>query len=214
MKTLVTFLFVISFSAGYAQKQAEITMSNGDVIDVLVIEDTNKGYKVQIGDGPIKFIPKSAITDIKYGCTFKENTVDDMTGASMKLTQSKLLLNKFGSHSLSVQARAVDEYKFIEFDLGMIKAFAIESGADVLIKLTSEEVIKLSNNTFVLADNKIQGVASGYNAKIKIQLSKDIFDELTFSDVTKIRFYTSEGYVDCNIKEKNQSYLKDILKCL
>jgi len=168
-------------------------------------------------------------------CSYELNEVDKFNGKVTKITKAKKViaswqkqknLKFYNAGSFSVKRIDSDYFLIFDYEIQKYKRFDpynINSGTQLILLLANGEKITLSTNDKINGTKKtiigIPPVYCSYLSDINYFLTRKEIDLLLQSKVTSIRFYRTEsngkvGYVDCEIKPKNQEIIKQLLMCL
>ena len=163
----------------------------------------------------LSFIATSAYSQ---NCYYSKDEVDDMTGNSIIITKSKKIWNKLrarGPERLDVYVMKINNSKSLSLTLKLIgDPYSINEEDEVLIKIETGEVLKLINETSEVSDNVRNGSVTQWAVNYLIMLEDEDIEKLSKFKIDKIRAYTSDGYVDCEISKKRKSIIIDQLKCI
>jgi hypothetical protein len=148
--------------------------------------------------------------------TIVENKKDEFTGNSIIRTSWETIQSNFHFTGYFRISRINDH---IYFDLKMILGsggvFAINKDDQLMFKLENDSIITLYNLEYALtcsgcgaislAGSSAQGIKTSYS------LSEQNVEELKKFKIVKWRIYTTNGYVEDEIKEKKQELIRNAL---
>jgi hypothetical protein len=155
------------------------------------------------------------------GQTIKENIVDEFTKNKVVRTSWEPLakVNRFYAHS---RVSKINDNVFLDlkimigrsFEIGG-SIFSIKDGPYIMFKLENDSVVTLTNPKYEIACQGCGAVnligSSGYGVNLKIPIDEPLIEHLSSHKVTKIRIYTTDGYVEEDIKEKfRETVLKEL----
>ena len=166
----------------------------------------------------IQIIIISIISFNAFGQEIEENRVDDFTGNSIKRTSWETL-NMTMKFAAYFRISNIDDLYF--FDLKMMiggKVFSIDKEQELMLKLSNNEIITLPNLKHTITCNGCgaRGL-SGSNAqgiKVSYLITEEQIYKLKDSDVTKIRIYTTNGYVENDLKSKHNKKIKKAMSLI
>jgi hypothetical protein len=150
--------------------------------------------------------------------TLEENKTDDFTNNKVKRTSWETV-NETMSFSAYFRISQINSDTF--FDLKLMiggKVFSVKKDQELMFKLENGEVVKLANLEYTItckgcgARGFIGSAAEG--AKMSYLIDKDQLEKLKTSKVVKLRIYTSDGYVENDIKEKNSKKIQTAILLL
>jgi hypothetical protein len=133
----------------------------------------------------------------------EENEVDEFTGNSIKRTSWELLSTFKPYFRIS---KINNSYTFqIKLMLGNV--FSIDKGEFLMLKLDNDSIVKLPNLEYAITCTGCGAVgylgSGAQGIHVKYILHEEAREKLKKHLVTKIRIYTSDGYVDYDTKKKN-----------
>jgi len=150
-----------------------------------------------------------------FGQKLKENKTDEFTNNSVKRTSWEMI-NSNMQFTAYIRISKINESHY--FDLKMMmngSVFSISEGQKLMFKLSNGEVINLENLKYAvtctgcgatgLMGSDAQGIQVSY------PISVENIEKLKEISIEKFRIYTNDGYVENDMKSKND---KKIKKCL
>lgn len=162
----------------------------------------------------------SFTTSLTLAQTLEENKVDEFTNDSVKRTSWETL-NKTMSFTAFYRISRVNDNNFLELKLMInegtkLKTFSIGKEQEIMFKLENGEVVKLANLEYAITCTGCGargfGGSTGQGIQVTYLMGKEEFDKLKNNAVVKVRIYTSDGYVEETIKEKNSKKIPIMLK--
>jgi len=128
----------------------------------------------------------------------KSDKVDDFTGKRVAYTSwEKLAGGLFDNLMYRFRVNGTNRYLDVEWNVG--KVTACNKGDKLILKLFNDSIIEFKNTAYTITESKL--------------ISKSIYEilDITYEVPTgeleyyplKLRLYTTSGYYDLNIKEKN-----------
>jgi hypothetical protein len=159
-----------------------------------------------------------------YAQTIKENQVDEFTKNKIVRTSWEPLSKKGKIYS-HARASIINTTRYLELKI-MLSAgltmehsvFAIEDGETVMLKLDNDSIVNLNNPEHQIsctgcgAINIIGGGVQGIH--LKINLANMQIDNLINHKITKIRIYTTDGFVENEVPGKFQETVSKELKLI
>lgn len=152
-------------------------------------------------------------------CRYKTNEIDEFTKKEVIITNERQL-TKVGmglGNFLRFDARSMDGNKYISLLVFGTKAFALEEGSKVMFLTESGEVITLNYNETVIASGNVQQQLNNriqWTANALLYVNEENYQRLISSDIAKVRWYTSTGYLEEEVNPKHKSHLSFTLSCL
>lgn len=139
-------------------------------------------------------------------CKYQRNEVDQFTKNKVVETKFEWLAEQTGYSLLKV-----DSVKFLKLYVESFKVFSIKDGAKLMFLTDKEEPITI---VFPKYDISKRGTSSEFYISETITLSDEDFKRFQNEKITKVRYYTTEGYIEKNIKEKRANKFRESLKCI
>lgn len=144
--------------------------------------------------------------------TIKENQVDEFTKNKVIRTSWEPL-SKNGNIYAHVRGSRINEIFYLDIKImlaGGLKIggsiFSIQDGPYIMFKLENDSILTLHNPKYEIACRGCGAInligSEGYGVNLKIPLEADKIDYLITHKITKIRLYTTDGYVEGEVKEK------------
>lgn len=158
------------------------------------------------------------IPSICFGQKLVENKIDEFTKAYIKQTSWEILnpINFSNKLYAFTSFRKIDSTYFLDFKITLRNGpvFSINQGDELMFK-TSDSVISLSNSEYQISCTGcgVKGINGSGLEGVKVTYkipANDIFYLLN-NKIKKIRVYTSDGYVEDEIKDKNaEMFIKQL----
>ena len=152
-----------------------------------------------------------------YSQSLEEDKVDEFTGNSIKRTSWEIL-NQTMKFNAFTRISEINGNVYLDLKLMTGKVFAIDEGDEFMLKLNNDEILKLQNLKYEITCTGCG--ARGYSGSqaqglsVVYLLSKDQIDKLLEFGIMKIRIYTTDGYLEEDLKTKNSNVLMNSLKLL
>lgn len=151
--------------------------------------------------------------------TLKENKVDEFTKNTVKRTSWEPI-SKTGKIYAHVRASKINDNTYLDIRtlFPAVEVFAIKEGEAVMIKLNTDSIITLTIPKGLVSCKGCGSVniigSDGYGVELNLELNKEQIESLAKNKVTKIRIYTTDGFVESAIKEKFQETINRVLKLI
>lgn len=141
----------------------------------------------------------------------KENKKDDMTNKTVIRTSSERLSGKLSSKWIKASVLKINNSWFLSTTISCGGGFfIIRKDADMIIKLSNDSLITLKANNRADAHDGM----GGKQADVDYFLTEVNRNALKENGVKKIRFSTTEGYVDVEVSEGNKDIIKTEIKLI
>lgn len=141
-----------------------------------------------------------------FGQEIKKNEIDEFTGDKLKISSWEKLAytGKMNSYvrMKKVNSTFILNFKFITTN----KAYSINEGEVLLLKLSDSQIIKLKNSSF--ETSSIGGGSVGisgsnlFGIKISCHINNETLKKLQNNLIVKMRIYQSNGYIEEDVKKK------------
>lgn len=141
-------------------------------------------------------------------CKYKKNEIDDFTKKKIIETKSEWLCE-----NVAYSFKKNDDTKYLRVEIGSFKVFAISDGAKLMFLTDKEDPIVLIFQKYEISRTTPGAIASQYVSEI-INISEDVLKRFQNEKITKVRIYTTDGYIDHDIKEKRFKRFQETLKCI
>lgn len=151
-------------------------------------------------------------------CKYETNEIDEFTKKEVKIVKEKQL-TKVGlglGDYIRFDARSMDGNKFIRLLIAGTSSFHIDKDAEILFLTDNGNVITLHATESITASGIYQKSTntSHWSANVLLHLTDENFNKLIDSNIKKVRWHTSNGFREKEVKSKHKAYLAESLKCL
>jgi hypothetical protein len=147
----------------------------------------------------------------------EENKKDDFTNDSIKHTSWETFCSSFTINS-HFRMSQINNQKTFDVKIMLDKMFFIDEDAKMMLKLASGEVVTLQN---LKAAKTCSGCgAIGFRGseapgiEVVYPMTKEDVEKLKANKVVKVRIYTSLGYLEEDVKDKNSEKIGKSLTLL
>lgn len=159
---------------------------------------------------------------MSQNCKYKTNEVDEFTKNTILETKGGILTMSgmgFG-FSAGYSMKKINNTKFLNFFVNNSSVFTLREDDEIMFKTDSDNVISFKYPKTTIP-NYVPGTRIGttttpsmYSANILIEISDDNYRKLLAEKILKLRVYTSDGYIDNDIKSKRANSFQEALKCI
>lgn len=98
------------------------------------------------------------------------------------------------------------------------KVYSVEKGEVLYLKFTDEEILKISNSENQLTTYGAGATGLAGSKMLGVELTCIInqanLSKLQEKTLAKVRVYTSDGYVEAEVKDKQAGIFKDLAKLI
>ncbi len=151
-------------------------------------------------------ILSTIIVSSAYSQKITENKKDDMTNNFVISTSKERLSGGMSSTWIKTGVTKINSTYYIESTIGLSGSFfIIRENAEMIIKLSNDSIIKL---VCLKMESAHEGMG-GKQADVSYRISDYAINQLKTFDVKKIRIYTTDGYTDIEVSDKNKSMIKN-----
>ena len=161
---------------------------------------------------------------VTHGQMIKEDQVDEFTKNKVVRTSWEPLTKKGKIYS-HARVSKINTTTYLDFKI-MLSAgltmdhsvFAIEKGETVMLKLNNDTIVTLNNPEHLISCTgcgAINIIGSGVQGiHLKIDLTDNQISTLLDHKITKIRIYTTDGYVENEVPDKFQEIVSKELSLI
>lgn len=153
----------------------------------------------------ILFLAILSICGSAYSQRIVKNEKDAFTGSHVIETSYVTL-----SDGLTCSIRSVNgiHVLLVSFN-GGDEIYTMERDAQFMFKLQNDSIITLANLEDAVGEywSSPVGNISHFTLKTKYELSEDKINKLQTHKITNVRFYTTDGYIERKVSEKNAKKL-------
>lgn len=165
------------------------------------------------------FMMLAGLTMNAQKCKYAKNEVDKFTNKTILETKTDAFgISGIGmGFSSSYSLYKSDDNKYIKFMFTTTgSVFAISKGEGVMLKLQNGDVVTLDFLESVVSDISHNTAMKSSVKKITtlVPITDQNIEKFNNSLVTDIRVYTTDGYVDDEVKEKRAKIFQELLKCI
>ncbi len=148
----------------------------------------------------------------------KENKIDDFTNASVKRTSWEMINYSGKSFVAYAKITKIDHlfYLNLKIILSNDEVFSIDKEDELMIKTVADSIVTLYNLKYAISctgcgstgllGSNVQGTEVSYKIPV------EIVSYLLNNKIKKIRIYTTDGYVEDEIKDKHAETFIKLLK--
>ena len=147
----------------------------------------------------------------------KENKIDEFTNASVKRTSWETITYS-GRFVAYARISKIDDtyYLNLRVMLPSSEVFSIDKGDELMIKTVTDSIVTLYNLEYGISctgcgakgllGSGVQGMEVSY------KIPSEIVSYLLNNKIKKLRIYTTDGYAEGDIKDKNTETFIKLLK--
>jgi predicted nucleotidyltransferase len=156
-------------------------------------------------------------TSMYAGAQLAENKVDEFTKKSVKRTTWEKFIYSMKGTAFTRVSR-IDSTILLNFKFSNTDVISIREGAKFMLKTSTDSIVTLNALDYTIsckgcgAINYVGSAAEGVEVTYPISIEQ--VNYLASNPVTKLRFYTTDGYLEFEIKEKFAKSLQDQLKLI
>lgn len=148
-------------------------------------------------------------------CEFIKDEVDEFTKNQTQITKPlKFSQKNLQSEVVSVQAIKINNNRYLRVYFTLMKSFAIEDNAKLMFLDEEKNVTEFTFNEYKIADYSQQLYSQRWETSYDFILTDDEYKKLVMTNFKKLRFYTTNGYVEHEIKKKFSNNLRNVLRCI
>lgn len=159
-----------------------------------------------------------SVSSYSQNCKYKTNEVDDFTKNKILETKEELLtISGMGfGFSTSYNLKKVNENRYLKLNVSSPNIFTIKAGDEIMFKSNNDKPISLKFSETVILEPQYNSSSRStiWYGFILIPISDENYIRLLQEPISKLRFYTSDGFIDDEIKDKRGKKFKELLKCI
>ncbi len=223
MKTSLLVLFTFLCFNIYAQKPShEVILKSGKKIRIEVVTKNSKKVTYWDDNGKRALILMSDIESIsplsgEHASKIKVDKVDDMTGNTVKRTYWDKLVMAI-DYTYYFQLSRINENYYLGLKVLLGSVSSVDKGDKLILKLENGELVNLycmeysiscrGCGAIGISGSEMQGI------EVDFILTEEVINKLGSKRIIKLRLYTSQGYIENQVKEKNADDFIRSLKAL
>lgn len=155
----------------------------------------------------------SASLCLSSQCVYIKNEVDEFTGLKVKETEdASLYYTLFGQ--MKVSFRAIDDNYYLKLYFSSSSIWSISEGSELMLKLQDSSIVSVKCVERVVADYIVSGSSTLWYGYIKFNITKADLINLGTKDLLKLRLYTTDGYIEKDIKAAKTQSIKELATCI
>ncbi len=151
------------------------------------------------------------ISSFAFAQKIEKDYKDEFTGSQIIKSDWEYLNNASKGFSAKFRLSKIDDLHYLDLKM-MIgsshpKVFSIHEGDKLMFKLSSDVIIELPSLSSEVtctgsgSTSLVGSAAQGIN--ISYSITEEQFQQLKSTPVAKLRIYTTDGYVENDVKEKH-----------
>jgi hypothetical protein len=155
------------------------------------------------------------ITISSFGQKIEENKIDEFTKTSIKRTSWETL-NMTMSYTAYFRISLIENIEY--FDLKLMipyKSVSISEGQNIMFMLENNEILTLKNlkTAYSCTGCGARGFSGSAAPGVSISylINTDQIKLLKANKIKKIRIYTNDGYIENELKDKFDNFIKNSL---
>ena len=150
----------------------------------------------------------------KNKCDYKVNKTDEFTKDIILETKGGRFTASGLFYGSGYSLKKINGIKYLKFGIAGPSIFTLEKDGEIMFKTDEDKIITLKFTESMVADYVTANNITIWGANNHIQLTDDIYERFLNETIVKMRVYTSEGYIDDDIKSKHLKKFKEQLKCI
>ena len=137
-----------------------------------------------------------------------ENKIDEFTKHSVKRTSWDGLTRIGGLNDSFTRLEKIEDTYWLNLKMMSSNVNSINKDAELMLMTVTDSIVTLYNHEFQITCTGCGSIglvgSSGQGFNISFLISEDKVEYLMKNAVKKIRIYTTDGYIDKEVPEKNQ----------
>jgi hypothetical protein len=152
-----------------------------------------------------------------YSQSIKENKIDEFTKIKTIATDWEVLNREFSCGCASFHRfKRINNTNYFEFKYMDSKVLSVMKGDVFMFKLNNDSIVSLKSAESIVGCRGCGAIglsgSEAYGIKVSYYISEEDFEKLKNNTITKIRFYTTSGYINLDVKEKKALIFVEALK--
>ncbi len=153
-------------------------------------------------------------TNVFAQCKYETDKIDKFSGKPEKHTKYTKVFTDSKKGFLGCATRLNGESKYLVFRFASYSSFSVKEGGKLLFLLTDGTQIELLSSEYEIASPIAGGRPTVWAAYIDYPLDGETLDKLSKAIITDIKFYTTVGYIEMELKAKFQSAIAVLMPCI
>ena len=146
-------------------------------------------------------------------CHYETDKVDKFSGNKVLATKYERILKGDG-RVVDCAARLNGDYKSLSFKYTSFSICSTNEGNKLLFLLSDNSQDTLICGKYSVAEPVPGSYPTIWTIYVTYTLNNNSIEKLSTSKITDIKFYTNDGYVEMELKEKNQSKIAELISCI
>lgn len=151
-------------------------------------------------------------------CKYKMNEVDEFTNDRILETKADVFtISGMGlGFSCGYSLKKINDQRYLKLNVMSPSIVSLREGDEIMFKTDKEETINMTFPTTVIAEGIYNSAlkSTHWNASILIPIPDNVNERFLNETLIKLRVYTTDGYVDDDIKAKRAKKFVEYLKCI
>lgn len=153
-----------------------------------------------------------------FGQELERDEIDEFTKSHVQTTSWETLTKKYPLYSYARLRKIDSRYIFDVKLMGGSKIFSVDKGKTLFLKLENEDIIEIYNTEYELSnygDGAIGLIGSqALGVHLKCSINSEQLEKLRKKNLVKIRLYSSIGYREMDIKEKQAEKFMEMMNLI
>ena len=149
----------------------------------------------------------------------KQREIDEFTKNKVVRTSWETI-NSDLKFTCSIRGTIINDSYYLDFKImmGMGGVFAIPDGESIMLLLENEEVIKIHNPEHTISsvgEGATGMMGSGSDGVfLSCKVAHEQLKSISASNISKVRIYTTDGYVESDINKRKAKKAKKLVELL
>lgn len=157
----------------------------------------------------------SCLNLFAQNCKYEINEVDEFTKKTILETKEQTLSRSFNFYT-AFSFKKIDDKKFLKLFISSTSIFSIRENHEIIFITDGDNSVILK-----FIQSKVSRGKYDSNSRITIwsetfylPIDEETFQRLSNENILKLRVYTSDGYIDDEVKEKHAKKFKEQIICI
>jgi hypothetical protein len=152
------------------------------------------------------------LTDFMYSqCKYIRNETDEFT-KKVILETSKVVIKArdVTGQALSFHGYKQNTYRFLKVNWNTLQIVSVGTSEKLMLKLINNEIVEVYTNKYQVSSP----IGNYWTITIFYSIDENAFQKLKQHEVVKLRFYTTDGYIDKEVPKGASNKILQMFKCI
>jgi hypothetical protein len=148
-------------------------------------------------------------------CKYQQNEVDKFTHKKVLVTEPNIIWrDKWSGSNICVEGHKSDSLVWFRVRYNSLSLFAVSANAKLILLFDDGTTVDLFNSAYVISDIAGSTQMTRYIGFMNYDFTEENKKSILSKKLVSIRLYTTDGYIDKDVKENDCDCFKNALKCI